>query len=92
VVVKSDYNHELTKETQTSPIDNNKSSLLKQKDFLSNNRNIFIKNCGQLDNEEVRFYAQDGSIWFTDSGVWFEIREDRVYGLKSVKKSKAANR
>ena len=35
----------------------------------------FTENLGQLENENVRFYAQGGDIWFTDDGVWFEIRE-----------------
>ncbi len=36
----------------------------------------FTKNCGQLDNDAVRFYARGGEIWFTDDGVWFELREN----------------
>ena len=35
----------------------------------------FIENRGQLENENVRFYSQSGNVWFTDDGVWFEIRE-----------------
>ncbi len=36
----------------------------------------FTENQGQLDNDEVRFYEQGGSVWFTDDGVWFELSED----------------
>ena len=36
---------------------------------------VFTENRGQLKNDDVRFYAQDGTVWFTDNGVWFEIRE-----------------
>jgi hypothetical protein len=43
--------------------------------FLSNAPTTFTENRGQLYNDNVRFYAQDGSVWFTDSGVWFELRE-----------------
>ncbi len=35
----------------------------------------FTENCGQLSNDDIRFYAQDNSVWFTDDGVWFELRE-----------------
>jgi hypothetical protein len=86
VVVNADYNQRLLKETQPFPIDNNNSSLLRQKDFLSNYSSIFTKNCGQLENEDVRFYSQDGSVWFTDSGVWFEICE-KVDSTESIVES-----
>jgi hypothetical protein len=36
----------------------------------------FTENRGQLENEEVRFYTQNGGIWFTDDGVWFEVKEE----------------
>ncbi len=35
----------------------------------------FTENCGQVENDDVQFYVQDGSVWFTDDGVWFELRE-----------------
>jgi hypothetical protein len=37
---------------------------------------LFTENHGQLENDKVRFYSQDGSIWFTDDGVWFEIKDE----------------
>ncbi len=43
--------------------------------LLSNAPRAFTENCGQLENDEVRFYAQGGGVWFTDDGVWFELRE-----------------
>ena len=36
----------------------------------------FTENSGQLKNDNVKFYAQSGGLWFTDDGVWFEIREE----------------
>ncbi len=39
------------------------------------NRYIFTANLGQLENEEVIFYAQNNAMWFTADGVWFELRE-----------------
>jgi hypothetical protein len=36
----------------------------------------FTENRGQLENDEVRFYVLGGSVWFTDDGVWFEVREE----------------
>jgi hypothetical protein len=44
--------------------------------LLSNTPTAFTKNCGQLKNDDVGFYAQGGSVWFTDDGVWFELREE----------------
>ncbi len=35
----------------------------------------FTENRGQLENDNVRFYDQGGSVWFTDDGVWFDLRE-----------------
>ncbi|WP_455393055.1 DUF7948 domain-containing protein [[Eubacterium] cellulosolvens] len=43
--------------------------------LLSNPPRAFTANYGQLENEEIRFYTQDGSVWFTDDGVWFELKE-----------------
>jgi len=36
---------------------------------------IFTENRGQLSNNDVMFYAQSGAVWFTDDGMWFELRE-----------------
>ena len=47
------------------------------KNSLSDFRNYFIKNCGQLKNDNVQFYGQDGSIWFTNDSVWFELSIER---------------
>jgi hypothetical protein len=44
--------------------------------LLSNTPLTFTENRGQLDNDNVRFYVQGGGLWFTDDGVWFEIREE----------------
>jgi hypothetical protein len=43
--------------------------------LLSNAPKAFTENQGQLQNDEVRFYDQSGSLWFTDDSVWFELRE-----------------
>ncbi len=45
------------------------------KKLLTTTNNAFTKNCGQLENDNVRFYIQGGGLWFTDDGVWFELRE-----------------
>ena len=45
-------------------------------ELLSNTPTAFTENRGQLENDEVRFYAQGGNVWFTDDGVWFELREE----------------
>jgi hypothetical protein len=44
-------------------------------DYSSTSPKVFTENLGQLENSEVRFYDQSGSVWFTDDGVWFELRE-----------------
>ena len=36
----------------------------------------FTENRGQLANDDVRFYDQNGGVWFTDDGMWLEIREE----------------
>ena len=36
----------------------------------------FTENRGQLNNDEVRFYDQDGAVWFTNDGVWFEVPDE----------------
>ncbi len=36
----------------------------------------FTENCGQLNNDNVRFYAQGGAVWFTDDGVWYEVKDE----------------
>ncbi|UCH88275.1 MAG: hypothetical protein JSV49_08395, partial [Thermoplasmata archaeon] len=45
--------------------------------ILANAPKAFTENRGQLMNDDVRFYDQGGSIWFTDKGVWFSI-EGRI--------------
>ncbi|WP_455392781.1 DUF7948 domain-containing protein, partial [[Eubacterium] cellulosolvens] len=36
----------------------------------------FTENQGQLGSENIRFYVQGGGIWFSDNGVWFELKEE----------------
>jgi hypothetical protein len=43
---------------------------------IPNNPVAFTANQGQIYNDEILFYLQDGSVWFTDDAVWFEIREN----------------
>jgi hypothetical protein len=45
------------------------------KKLLTNAPLAFTENRGQLENDEVRFYDQSGSVWFTDDGVWFELKD-----------------
>ena len=44
--------------------------------LISNAPRVFTENRGQLQNDEVRFYDQGGSVWFTDDGMWIELREN----------------
>ena len=44
--------------------------------LLSNAPTAFTENQGQLENDNIRFYVQGGGLWFTDDGVWFELREE----------------
>ncbi len=56
---------------------NNENEIIKNAEqLIVNAPPPFIENRGQLKNDEVRFYDQDGSVWFTDDGVWFELREE----------------
>jgi hypothetical protein len=36
----------------------------------------FTENHGQVGNDKVRYYVQGGGIWFTDDGVWIEVRDE----------------
>ncbi|MCK5559210.1 MAG: hypothetical protein KAJ51_01400, partial [Thermoplasmata archaeon] len=36
--------------------------------FMANAPIAFTTNYGQLENDEVRFYAQGGGVWFADDG------------------------
>lgn len=35
----------------------------------------FTANHGQVDNDHVQFYAPGGGLWFTNDGVWIEVKE-----------------
>ena len=66
----------------TTPVDFQVSEAIPEKplpgdvnNLLTSVPQVFTENRGQLENNEVRFYDQDGAIWFTDDGVWFELRE-----------------
>jgi hypothetical protein len=57
---------------------NNKKNNLENRNYeklLSNTPISFTENRGQLENDEVRFYDHGGSVWFTDDGMWFELRD-----------------
>ena len=64
--MKNKYTTEISNK-ELVPVDVNK--------LLSNAPMAFTENQGQLENDNVRFYVQGGGIWFTDDGVWFELRE-----------------
>lgn len=36
----------------------------------------FTENRGQLENDNIRFYVQGGGLWFSDDGVYIEVREE----------------
>ncbi len=63
-------------EDKDSVIIENESYYDNANKLLANFPCAFTENWGQLESEEVRFYAQDGGVWFTDDGVWFEVREE----------------
>jgi len=63
-----DYKDSVMPEHEFIPDDVNK--------LLSATPRAFTANHGQLENDEVRFYSQGGDVWFTDDGVWFELREE----------------
>ncbi|UCH89274.1 MAG: SBBP repeat-containing protein, partial [Thermoplasmata archaeon] len=42
-------------------------------ELLKSQPQTFTQNLGQLENNDIRFYVQDGGLWFTDDGVWFRI-------------------
>jgi hypothetical protein len=44
--------------------------------FKANPSRAFTENYGQLENKDVFFYDQRGSVWFTAEGVFFELREE----------------
>jgi len=75
----NNYNSENTNNSEEEfQIQDNKNivpTIEKAKELLSNAPKVFTENRGQLKNDEVRFYAQGGGIWFTNDGVWFELRE-----------------
>ena len=48
----------------------------KTRSLLAQTPPAFTQNRGQLDNDDIRYYVQGGSLWFTDEGVWFDIFEE----------------
>jgi PKD repeat protein len=42
----------------------------------------FIKNKGQIGNNQVRFYIQGDGVWFIDDGVVFELKDN--YELRDI--------
>ncbi len=71
-------NNSLTSETDYS-IDSSVINNAQEQRILQNINQFdgyFTENCGQLSNDDVRFYAKDNTVWFTDDGVWFELREE----------------
>jgi hypothetical protein len=51
------------------------SSMNNVEDFFNFAPKAFTENRGQLENDEIRFYDQGGDVWFTDDGMWLELRE-----------------
>jgi hypothetical protein len=56
-----------TNEDYTEKVDNNQ---------LNGYYGVFTENQGQLGNDNIHFYLNGGGLWFTNSGVWFELSED----------------
>jgi len=76
IIILETSNTLSSEDIQITDISDKKSFLNSVNKSLSNASGIFTMNHGQLSNDNIRFYAQDGSVWFTDDGVWFEIREE----------------
>jgi hypothetical protein len=60
----------------------NKDNYVSDQQFETNIQNYksfkqfgFTKNCGQIQNQDIKFYTQNSDLWFTNDGIWFEIRE-----------------
>lgn len=49
-----------------------------------NTFSVFVKNKGQLKNDHILFYSQEGGIWFTDDGVWLCIKEKNEFNDDSA--------
>ena len=63
------------------------STVENTKELLHRVPRALTENKGQLENDEVRFYDQGGSVWFTDSGVWFELKEELSNKYRDQKNS-----
>ena len=57
------------------PDDLRSPSLDDARDLMAQRPRAFTENRGQV-ADHVKFYEQGGSLWFTDDGVWFDIREE----------------
>jgi hypothetical protein len=77
-IVNPDFNSNASKDDHFSEEFDNSILPPDANKLLANKPQAFIENCGQLDNNDVRFYDLCGGIWFTDDGVWFELNEEIV--------------
>ncbi len=73
----------ISKDLQFSEILYNKSSLINTNKYPINTLKFFTINHGQYENNEVQFYVPGCGLWFTDDGVWFDIRESVEPGVES---------
>ena len=76
IVINTNSISTISQNSQTITISFDELSLDNANKLLSTTPFAFTENSGQLENDEVRFYTQGGGLWFTDDGVWFEIREE----------------
>ena len=76
IAVDPNFGSTTSEDVQFPEILDNKVIPVDANKLLANTPQAFTENRGQLENNDVRFYAQGGGIWFTDDGVWFEIREE----------------
>jgi hypothetical protein len=44
--------------------------------LLANTPKAFTENRGQLEDEDVRYYTPNRGVWFSDNGVWIEVRDE----------------
>ena len=75
VLALANPNTEVKHDLGQFPDDN---TLQGTRNLLENAPKVFTENKGQVKDPEIRFYDTGGSIWFTDSGVWFNIWEQEI--------------
>ena len=76
IVVDPNFGSTTSGDVKFPEISNEKAFLSDANKLLANTPQAFTENRGQLKNDNVKFYAQGGGLWFTNDSVWFELREE----------------